>query len=101
MKYRQHSIAIALPVALLLTACASDPVPPPAVNPILSGEQMLRASQGIAQLGARWQEGKDMVDRGQALQRDGQLKIEQGRNLVEEGEKIMRESEEGYKDIKR
>lgn len=90
--------------ALLVNACASDPVvqpaPPPASEKILSGEQMLRDSQGIAQLGSRWQEGKQMLERGQAMQRDGQLKIDQGQALVEEGQKIMRESEEGYKSLK-
>jgi hypothetical protein len=85
----------------MVAGCASEPVAPtkPA-DKILSGEQMLRDSQGIAQLGSRWQEGKQMVERGQVMQRDGQAKIDEGRNLVEEGQKIMRESEEGYKNIK-
>ncbi|QPK62083.1 hypothetical protein IVG45_14595 [Methylomonas sp. LL1] len=88
-------------LALLLAGCASEPVAPPTTQEkILSGEQMLRDSQGIAQLGSRWQEGKKMVEKGQAMQRDGQAKIEQGQALVEEGQKVMRESEEGYKTIK-
>lgn len=37
-------------LALLLGGCASDPAP----APILSGEQMLSESQGIANLGDRW-----------------------------------------------
>jgi len=91
-------------LALLMSGCASEPVAPPIQAPapekILSGEQMLRDSQGIAQLGSRWQEGKQMVERGQTMQREGQLKIDQGQALVEEGQKIMRESEEGYKTLK-
>ena len=88
-------------LALLVSGCASEPTAPPAQEKILSGDQMLRDSQGIAQLGSRWQEGKQMVDNGQALQRDGQLKIDKGRAMIEEGQKIMRESEEGYKTIKK
>lgn len=91
-------LTYALP-ALLLMGCASDPTPPPQEK-ILSGDQMLRDSQGIAQLGTRWQEGKQLVERGQALQREGQAKIDEGRSLIEEGQKIMRESEESYKNIK-
>ena len=86
--------------ALLVGGCASDPAPKAPAEKILSGEQMLRDSQGIAQLGSRWQEGKQMVERGQAMQREGQIKIDEGRNLIEEGQKIMRESEEGYKNLK-
>ncbi len=88
-------------LAILMSGCASEPAAPPEQEKILSGDQMLRDSQGIAQLGSRWQEGKQMVDKGQALQREGQLKIDQGRAMVEEGQKIMRESEEGYKTIKK
>lgn len=88
-------------VCLTLTACSSEPTPPPsASDKVFSGEQMLRDSQGIAQLGSRWQEGKQMVEKGQTLQRQGQAKIDEGRSLVEEGQKIMRESEEGYKSLK-
>ncbi len=88
-------------LAFLMSGCASEPTAPPTQEKILSGDQMLRDSQGIAQLGSRWQEGKQMVENGQALQRDGQLKIDQGRAMIEEGQKIMRESEEGYKTIKK
>lgn len=89
-------------LTLMMAGCASEPAVPtkPTAEKILSGEQMLRDSQGIAQLGSRWQEGKQMVERGQVMQRDGQIKIDEGRSLVEEGQKIMRESEEGYKNIK-
>lgn len=86
-------------LAALVAGCASEPATTPAEK-IVSGDQMLRDSQGIAQLGSRWQEGKQMVERGQTMQREGQAKIDQGRSLVEEGQKIMRESEEGYKTIK-
>ncbi|QWF69504.1 hypothetical protein KEF85_08920 [Methylomonas paludis] len=87
-------------LALLAAACSSTPKPPPVAPKIVSGEQMLRDSQGIAQLSGRWQEGKQMVDKGQALQRQGQSEIDQGQTLIDEGQKIMRESEEGYKTIK-
>lgn len=86
-------------LALLVTGCASEPTQP-AAEKIVSGEQMLRDSQGIAQLGSRWQEGKQMMEKGQTLQRQGQTQIDEGRRLIEEGQKIMRESEESYKNIK-
>lgn len=92
---KSHSVCL----TLLITGCASEPAQPPAEK-IFSGEQMLRDSQGIAQLGSRWQEGKQMMERGQGLQRQGQAKIDEGRALIEEGQKIMRESEEGYKNLK-
>ena len=88
--------------ALLAAGCSSSPTPPPvsAAPKIVSGDQMLRDSQGIAQLSSRWQDGKQMVDKGQALQRQGQAEMDQGQTLINEGQKIMRESEEGYKTIK-
>ena len=86
-------------LTLLIVGCANEPAQP-AAEKILSGDQMLRDSQGIAQLGSRWQEGKQMVEQGQTLQRQGQAKIDEGRTLIEEGQKIMRESEEGYKNLK-
>lgn len=87
--------------ALFLSACSSQPPSQPVEPPkIISGDVMLRDSQGIAQLGSRWQEGKQKVDKGQALQRQGQAEIDQGQTLIDEGQKIMRESEEGYKNIK-
>jgi hypothetical protein len=84
-----------------MAGCSSQPVqPPPPAPKVFSGEQMMRDSQGIAQLGSRWQEGKQKVDKGQALQRQGQSEIDQGQSLIDEGQKIMRESEEGYKTLK-
>ena len=89
-------------LALLLGGCASEPVPAPAPapEPIISGEQMLRESQGIASLSDRWKKGKQLVDRGNILVREGQNKIDEGNRMIEEGEKIKRESEESYKNIK-
>ncbi len=83
-------------LVLFLGGCAADPAP----EPVLSGDQMLRESQGIASLGDRWQKGKQLVDRGNALVREGQSKIDEGNRLIDEGEKIKRESEESYKNIK-
>ncbi|MGZ8151866.1 MAG: hypothetical protein ACXW0Q_03010 [Methylovulum sp.] len=94
---RQYLPIIFLP--LLLTGCASEPT---AATPaqMLSGEQMLRESQGMAHLGDRWKNGKLMADRGNNLIREGQMKIDEGNRMVEEGTKVMRESEESYKNIK-
>ena len=53
-------------LALILSGCASEPVPTPVVvqAPVLSGEQMINESQRLASLGDRWKKGKDLVDRG-------------------------------------
>lgn len=93
---RSLSIACLL---LLLGGCASEPQNPSMYDNV-SGEQMMRDSEGMAQLSSRWKQGKQMVQRGRAMQHDGQAQIDQGTRLVEEGQKIMRESEEGYKNIK-
>jgi hypothetical protein len=84
---------------LALSGCASEPAPEP--EPLISGEEMLRESQGIANLGDRWKKGKQLVDRGNAMIAEGQNKMNEGRRVVEEGERMMRESEESYKSIKK
>ncbi len=79
--------------------CASDH-PSTAPVEILSGDQMLRESQGIAHLSDRWKSGKQMVDRGNIMVREGQAKIDEGNRMIEEGNKVVRESEESYRNIK-
>ena len=85
-------------LALQLGGCASDPVL--TQDPIVSGEQMLRESQGIASLGDRWKKGKQLVEKGDALVREGKSKIDEGNRMIQEGERIKLESEESYKNIK-
>ena len=85
-------------LALQLGGCASDPVL--TQDPIVSGEQMLRESQGIASLGDRWKKGKLLVEKGEVLVREGKSKIDEGNRMIEEGERIKLESEESYKNIK-
>lgn len=98
--YRQRNLAlICLP--FLFFGCASEPVTTPKPEPIISGDTMIRESQGIANLGERWQAGKQMVDRGTAMINEGEAKITEGRRIIEEGNKIIRESEEHYKSIKK
>jgi hypothetical protein len=102
----QNQITVITPLTiacltLLLGGCAS--APPPAVYtpaPILSGDQMLRESQGLASVGDRWKKGKQLTEQGNLLVHEGQNKIDEGNRLIEEGEKIKRESEESYKNIK-
>lgn len=86
-------------LSLLLFGCASEPTPKP--EPMVSGDAMLRESQGIANLGQRWQTGKEMVDRGTAMIDDGEAKIAEGNRMIVEGNKIIKESEEHYKGIKK
>ena len=85
---------------LFLIGCASEPVPTPKPEPIISGETMIRESQGIASLGDRWKSGKQMVDRGTEMVDEGEAKIAEGNRLITEGNKVIRESEETYKGIK-
>ena len=99
---KQVSIWIApvvLPV-LMITGCATEHPQPAQPIKVISGEQMLRDSQGIAHLSERWKSGKQQVERGNALVREGQAKIDEGNRMIEEGTKIVRESEESYKNIK-
>ena len=88
---------------LLLTGCASEPVPVAAPTPtqsILSGGRMLSESKDIANLAERWKKGKQLIDDGSTLIRDGKSKIDEGNRMINEGEKIQRESEENYNKIK-
>lgn len=84
----------------IIAGCASDPVAPTAPEPVISGETMLRESQGIAHLSERWKSGKQLVDNGRQRVREGEAKIAEGNRMIEEGNKIIRESEESYKNIK-
>jgi hypothetical protein len=84
----------------LLSGCASDPAPAPKAEPMISGDAMLRESEGIAKLGDRWQHGKDLVDQGNAMVEQGKAKITEGNRLIDEGNKIIKESEERYKTLK-
>jgi hypothetical protein len=91
---------ILIPVSLLVASCASEPAPAPKQE-LLSGEAMLRESQGMANLGERWNSGKQLVERGTTMVREGEAKITEGNRLIDEGNKIIRESEEHYKNIKK
>lgn len=96
---QRNLMLICLP--LMVISCASEPVPAPKAEPIISGETMIRESKGIANLGERWQTGKQMVDRGTAMVSEGEAKITEGKRMIDEGNKIIRESEETYKGIKK
>jgi hypothetical protein len=87
-------------IPFLVFGCASEPVPEPKPEAV-SGDTMIRESQGIANLGERWQEGKRMVDSGNAKVSEGEAKITEGKRMIEEGNKIISESEEHYKSIKK
>ena len=97
--YPFHAVSFLL---IILTAgCASGPDPAPKPEPIISGDAMLRESEGMAKLGSRWQEGKNMVDQGNALVEEGRAKITEGQRMIAEGNKIIHESEEQYKGLKK
>ena len=85
---------------LFLTACASDkPVPRPPKP--LSAEQIIRESQGMAQIGQKYNEGESMVRDGEALVSQGNQLIAEGQKKMTEGRRIMQESEQGYGEIKK
>jgi hypothetical protein len=87
--------------SVLMIGCASDPVVVSQPAQIISGETMLRESEGIASLGERWKSGKQLVDRGNAMVSEGEAKIEEGNRLISEGNKVIKESEQNYKTIKK
>jgi hypothetical protein len=89
-------------LAIVLTGCASEPVPAPAPPaPVLSGDQMLSESQTLANLAEKSKRGKQLIEKGGVLVREGQSKIDEGRRLIEEGQQMKDESEESYKNIKK
>ena len=98
-KHFSRSYLLIACLTALTGGCASEPPLTPSM-PLISGEQMLRESQGIAHLGDRWKSGRQMADRGSLLVREGQAKMDEGNRLIEEGNKVMRESEESYRNIK-
>ena len=83
-----------------LTACATPQPPAPPPKP-LSAEQILRESEGMAQLGQRHKEGENLISQGEELIRQGKAQISQGERLIEAGRKIIRESEQGYSELKK
>lgn len=95
---------LCLGAVLLTVGCASEPVSDTLAQqpePIISGDSMLRESEGIAKLSDRWKNGKDMIERGTAMVNDGEAKIAEGKRMISEGNKIIQESEAGYKSIRR
>ena len=71
---RQNILVIVL--TLVLGGCASEPVA--VSSPMLSGEKMLSESKDIATLGDRWKKGKQLIDNGNILIREGRNKIDEG-----------------------
>lgn len=94
-------IAFALVPLCLLSGCSTPPKPAPAAPQVQSGEQMLRESQGIAQMGQRWMDGKKKVEEGEELVRKGQATIDSGQRLIDEGRRIMKDSEAGYQGLRK
>jgi hypothetical protein len=99
-KNTQRSLAV-IAFSVLIVGCASDPKPVAKPEPLISGESMIRESEGMAKIGSRWQNGKDMVNKGNAMIEEGQSKITEGHRLIDEGNKIINESEQQYKGLKK
>jgi len=83
-----------LAAAVLMSGCPMQPKP-------LSADQLMKESQGMAQLSQRHRQGEDMVKRGQDLVKDGQAKQTEGQRLIDEGQRIIQESEQGYEQLRR
>lgn len=84
-----------------LSACAAEPPAPPKIAPRpLSGEQILRESQGMAQLGQRHNEGESLIKSGEDMIAQGNQMVAEGQRKISEGKKIVQESEQGYGAIK-
>lgn len=94
-------IPLALSAAFFLAACGGEkPLQQPQPAKPLSGEQILRESQGMAALGQRYKSGEAMVQEGERLVEEGNLKAQEGRRMIAEGRKVMQEAEKGYGEIK-
>jgi hypothetical protein len=78
--------------------CASEKAPSPK---LLSGDQILRESQGMALIGQRHQEGENLVRQGEDLIKQGRAQIAEGERMIGEGRRIISESEQGYGELKR
>ena len=95
-----RTIAI-LSLTSLLTACATDEaLPTPKPTP-LSGEQILRESQGMAQLGERYKQGEALTHEGESQVDQGKKLMAEGQRMIAEGKRIMHEAEQGYGEIKK
>lgn len=101
MKSTYHRLPLILASLLALTACAAKPPKPAPAPAARSGEEMIRESQGIAQMGERWLSGKKKVEHGEEMVREGQARISEGQREIEEGRRVMKESESGYQGIKK
>lgn len=86
---------------MLISACATDKPQPATVIKPLSGEQILRESQGMAQLGQKYNDGERMVQEGESLVSQGNQLISDGQKKITEGRRIMQETEQGYGEIKK
>jgi hypothetical protein len=81
----------------VFSGCAAET--PTVVKPVprpLSGEQIMRESQGMAQLGQRHNEGESLIKSGEDLINQGNQMVAEGQRKVSEGKRIIQESEQGY-----
>jgi hypothetical protein len=96
MKTNTSTLLLAGLVAALSVGCAATP---PTV-----GDKMIAQSKDTRDLGKQWQNGKDLVARGERIKADGMdiiatgdAKVKEGERLIAEGNKMMSESEMIYK----
>lgn len=96
MKSNHSTLLLAGLVAVLAVGCAATP---PTV-----GDKMIAQSEGTRDLGKQWQNGKDLVARGERIKAEGKdiiasgdVKVKEGERLIAEGNKMMAESEMIYK----
>ena len=80
----------------VLSGCGAEtPIVKPTPKP-LSGEQIIRESQGMAQLGQRHNEGESLIKSGEDMIAQGNQMVAEGQRKISEGKRIIQESEQGY-----
>jgi len=93
-------------LALTLAACASEP------DTSTFGGQLEAQGGAVAEIGAKWsegaeliadgadliEEGEDDLEDGRRLVRSGESDIDDGRNMMRRGERLQAEAEAAYRE---
>ncbi|GAA3712235.1 hypothetical protein GCM10022421_19530 [Oceanisphaera sediminis] len=82
-------------VVLLAAGCAGTPT---------TGEKMLSRSEAAQDIGKQWNQGNELVLKGEKLQAKGERQVEDGKDnikdgqsMVKKGQRLMEKSEARYR----